>query len=39
MAMVIGGFITLIVGVLNIVKTIKKYKAMSEQEKGWAKNE
>ena len=39
MAMVIGGFITLIVGVLNIVKTIKKYKAMSEQEKDWAKNE
>ena len=37
--MIVGGLAAWVVGIINSVKTIKKYKAMSEQEKGWAKNE
>ena len=34
--MLAGGIVALAVGALSIVKALKKYKALEEQEKGWS---
>ena len=37
--MIVGGLVALVVGIINIINTVKKHKAMNEQEKGWSNGE
>ena len=39
LAMIIAGIAALVGGILSAVSTVKKYKRMKEQERGWANGE
>ena len=34
-AFIVAGIVSLIVGIISVINTIKRYKKMKEQERGW----